>query len=73
MKVCNVCDEAKELDFFYKNIHSKDGHASKCKMCWRNIKPKIYKRVGIDTKKMHHDSIKKLHLIKKPQKYILLL
>lgn len=39
-------------------------------MCWRSIKPQIEKRISLDTKKMHHDIIIKLCLIKKPQRYI---
>jgi hypothetical protein len=42
MKKCKKCREEKELDFFGKDINSKDGYKSQCKLC-RNISNKEYR------------------------------
>lgn len=43
MKKCYKCEETKDSSDFYKDITSKDGLSSKCKICARTFKAKDFR------------------------------
>ena len=57
MKKCSKCDEEKELEFFGKDINSKDGHKNQCKFC-RNTSNKKYRDNNKDYYKKYRDNNK---------------
>ncbi len=57
-KICRICNVEKDLTFFYKREHSKDGYRSECKFCKNNlqkenIKNKVIDYISVDTKKCY--------------------
>lgn len=61
MKKCKKCREEKELDFFGKDINSKDGYKSQCKLC-RNISNKEYRDNNKDYYKNYRDNNKEKNI-----------
>lgn len=44
VKVCNVCEEGKPFDAFYKRSASVDGLQAKCKLCCREYNNKTWRK-----------------------------
>jgi hypothetical protein len=65
-KVCSTCKNLRNINDFYKNCRSKDGHDPSCKLCAKDKKHKLYL---LNSDKYKNKS-KEYHLLNKDDKDI---
>ncbi len=59
MKKCSGCKEEKNLNTFYKNKRTDDGHSIYCVLCTKENSRKYHQRKKNKLQKVHNDDVVK--------------